>query len=79
VDDWRGLDDWMMQKKVSEYAWVLELELEPNPGDARFDVLNFGTAAAAAVGGEDHFDTRDQEARSIQACQFYNLNEGGWW
>jgi hypothetical protein len=75
VDGWRGLDDWMMQKKVSEFACVvLELELEPNPGEARSDVLNFGTAAAAAVGGKDSVHTQDQEARPVQvACQFYSL------
>lgn len=73
VDGWRGLGDWMMQKKISEYAWVLELELGPNPGEARSDVLDFGMTPAGAV-GQDSIDTRDQDARSVRvACQFYGL------
>jgi hypothetical protein len=63
VDDWKWVDGWrgLMQKKVSEYACAWALELGPNPGEARSDVLDFGTTAAAAVGN----DTRDQEARSV--------------
>ena len=38
-------------------AWALELE--PDLGDARSDVLDLGAAAPAAVGGEDSEDTRD--------------------
>jgi len=55
------VDDWVLQKKV----WAVE----PDPGDTRSDVLDFGTAAAV-VGGAYCIDIQDQETLLVQvACQ----------